>query len=138
MLGDLVLPYKKSTVLPALYQLDKPQEQTRGAIIDTMHRGREAGKFDVVMVNLGQEQGVKPGHVLSILHSSPAVIDMNRTPKYYDDATQLERFFADIYPNMPMEKIGELLLVDVYDKVSYGLIVESSHPARLLDKVVTP
>ena len=37
---------------------------------------------------------------------------------------------------MPKEKVGELIVFKVYDKVSYALITKNQHPIRIGDIAV--
>ncbi|MDC2889907.1 hypothetical protein [Psychrosphaera algicola] len=70
-------------------------------------------------------------------------------PKYQEDASSYERFVGQvknwfqsdedkgIYV-MPYEKIGQVMLFRVYERVSYGIVIKNSIPIYVGDKIQTP
>lgn len=94
-----------------------------------------AGARDVIAINRGGRHGLEAGHVLAILQKGDVVSDHfaegNSTSiassKGFHDKVQL-----------PNERIGLVMVFKTYENMSYGLIMESSHPVRTGDIVRTP
>ncbi len=73
-------------------------------------------------MNLGEREGMEPGHVLDIFQQGELVRDRQR----------------DEMVRLPRTRSGSLVLFRVYEKVSYGLIMESLRPIYMQDIVESP
>jgi hypothetical protein len=83
------------------------------------------GKDSVVLINLGAEDGLERGHVLS-LHS-------RRSTVYTDNKTKkVER------RELPEERYGIIFIFRVFDHLAYGLVMEAKHPLAVGDAVRNP
>jgi hypothetical protein len=147
--GDFLLPVMQGQMLPAYFNIHRPEQPIEGSVIASPNQSREFSTMDIVVLNLGSEQQVEPGHVLDIERQSPGVIDGQRGPRYPEDSSQFEKLVFDaseffgVEPDdgntvwtMPKEKVGELIIFKVYDKVSYALITKNQHPIRIGDIAV--
>lgn len=147
--GDFLLPAMEGQMLPAYFTMHRPKQPMSGSIIASPSDVREFSTMDVVVLNLGANQNVEVGHILDLERQSPTVIDGPRGPRYPEDSSKYEKllsaagelFGAEQDENsttwtMPKEKVGELIVFKVYDKVSYALITENQHPIRVGDSVV--
>jgi len=119
--GDRLMPVEKDIALP-YYQPRAPQQKVRGYLLRILGGVREAGPYQVVILSLGHREGMEPGHVLQIRYNQGQAKDPV-TGRMFD---------------LPEEQTGLLMIFRVFDKVSYGLIVQAVRPVRLGDVVVTP
>ena len=85
----------------------------------------EIGSREVVIINRGSREGMEIGHVLALYHDRPSVIPANATGSK-------EKI------KLPAERYGMLFIFRVFEKVSYGLVLNSTRPVNLLDVVQTP
>ena len=146
--NDFLMPAMDGQMLPAYFNMKRPEGELNGTIIASANELREFSTMDIVVLNLGAEQ-VKPGFVLDIERQSPEVFDGRSGPRYREDSTSLEKLITDTNEyfgveadkdskvwHMPKEKVGELMVFKVYDNVSYALIVKNQHPIRVGDYAV--
>jgi len=147
--GDFLMPAMEGQMLPAYFDIHRPSEPVTGNIIASPRQVREFSTMDVVVLNLGSEQNIEAGHVLDLERQSPTVIDGPRGPRYPEDSSKYEKLLSDVSQlfgsesdeesttwTMPKEKVGELIVFKVYDKVSYALITKNQHPIRIGDIAV--
>ncbi|KAB2935762.1 MAG: LysM peptidoglycan-binding domain-containing protein [Candidatus Contendobacter sp.] len=79
-------------------------------------------QYSSVIINLGAQEGLQPGHVLAI---------------YGKDRT-VEDPVSGGTVKLPGERSGLLMVYKVHDLVSYGLVMQAERPIRLQDRVTTP
>ncbi len=79
-------------------------------------------QYSSVIINLGAQEGIEPGHVLAIFGKSRTV----------DDPV------SGSAVKLPGERAGLLMVYKVYDLVSYGLVMQAERSIRLQDRVTTP
>lgn len=120
--GDRLMPAERSEAFN--YVPHPPEKDVRARIISVYHGVTQVGRNSVVAINAGREQGVDPGTVLSVLELGRTVIDREDKDK------------AKI--KLPDEPIGQLLVFRIFDKISYGLVVQASKAISLGDVVVKP
>jgi hypothetical protein len=76
--------------------------------------------------------------MLGIYRNSPTVIDGKNGPVYLEDATKLQKVMRDFGGealSMPQEKVGELMVFKVAEKVSFAIVTQTSRPVRVGDKI---
>jgi len=79
-------------------------------------------QYSSVIINLGAQEGIEPGHVLAIFGKRREVTD----PVSGDSI------------KLPGERAGLLMVYKVHDLVSYGLVMQAERSIRLQDRVTTP
>ena len=79
-------------------------------------------QYSSVIINLGTQEGLEPGHVLAI---------------YGKDRT-VEDPVSGGTVKVPGERSGLLMVYKVHDLVSYGLVMQAERFIRLQDRVTTP
>ncbi|MDS4031914.1 MAG: LysM domain-containing protein [Candidatus Contendobacter sp.] len=79
-------------------------------------------QYSSVIVNLGAQEGLQPGHVLAI---------------YGKDRTIDDPVSGGVV-KLPGERSGLLMIYRVHDLVSYGLVMQAERSIRLQDRVTTP
>ena len=89
------------------------------------------GQYQVVVINRGSSHGLEPGHVLAIYHTGPRVKD----PKSRDVSMH-----GGVGGNvqLPDWKAGTFMVFKTFDRISYGLVMESETPIRTDDRVQNP
>ncbi|HZF26141.1 MAG TPA: LysM peptidoglycan-binding domain-containing protein [Steroidobacteraceae bacterium] len=127
--GDLVFPGTFDTPLDFIPH--PPAGKVDGQIISIVNALSMVGKYQVVVINRGSSHGLEPGHVLAIYHAGSRVKD----PKSRGVSST-----GGIGGNvqLPDWKAGTFMVFKTYDRISYGLVMESEVPIRNFDRVTNP
>lgn len=83
-----------------------------------------ASQNQVVVLNRGRREGIESGHVLAILKDGQQL----------RDTTDPKRPLI----KLPNERNGLLMVFRVYEKLSYGLILDITDSVRVGDRLATP
>lgn len=121
--GDYVMPSARPEILS--YVPHAPRASIRGRVVSIYGGVGEAGKFSIVTVSRGRNDGIERGHVLAIWRAGATV-----TNRFEVDNPESAR--------LPDERYGLLFIFRVFDRVSYALVMESSRPIQPGDVVQTP
>ena len=117
---------KTPSVQSLSYVPHAPGSSIKGRIIAGPHDSvSEIGSKEVVIINRGSREGMEIGHVLALYHDRPSVTPANAI----DPKEKIK---------LPAERYGMLFIFRVFEKVSYGLVLNSTRPVNLLDVVQTP
>ena len=127
--GDLVLP--GSFDAPLDFVPHAPASKTEGEIISIVNGLSMVGKYQVVVINRGSSHGLEPGHVLAIYQAGPRVKD----PK-----SRGVSMSGGLGPKvqLPDYRVGTFMVFKTFDRISYGLVMESESPIRNYDHVRNP
>ena len=101
-----------------------PKPGLQGTILKSYRSLREIGRYDVVALNLGKDDGVTEGDVLTVWRRAQPI------------ARSLSKTGKKLYT--PEEKIGLLQVFRVFDNASYALITETQEEIHILDIVRSP
>lgn len=124
--GDKLLAAEDSELAPLELQAATDQ---RGYIIDNLEQHGLLGKFNVVVLDLGQ-RNVVPGTVMGIYLQGPGIVDGD-APQYEHENNFLRSAFSlGDEVQQPALKVGELVVFRVFEKVSYALITKSDEVIR--------
>ena len=141
-----------------------PEKQIDARIIRFYGGVAEGGPNSVVSINRGKKDGLEEGHVLAISRYGRVIQDPEYLVKSVDKTNQLKElnfetstgadgkkvvnFKKDPAPTkaaltpgqvkLPNERVGLLMIFRTFDKVSYGLIMNTSDAINLQDAVHTP
>lgn len=118
---DRLLVAPPRAALPYYYPRP-PANRVEGRVISALNAVSEVGPYTVVALSLGRREGLEEGHVLRV---------MRHVGKHNDPVTRRD------YP-LPDEESGLVLVFRIFDKVSYGLVMNANRPIHILDAVVTP
>lgn len=99
-----------------------PDFSIDGAIISVFGGVTQIGRHRVVVLNKGERDGLAEGHVLGVFQAGMEV----------DDRIRGERV------RLPEQRAGTLMVFRVFERVSYGLIVNANRPMHLHDRVRNP
>lgn len=91
------------------------------------------GKYSTLVINRGKRDGLAPGNVVAIFARGVNVAD-------YGGRGQSWMAYTASYNTvrLPDERSGTLLLFDVRDRLSFGIVVESIEPMRVGDFIKHP
>ncbi len=119
--SDRLLPFADQDVGATFYP-KAPDNDIEGVIIAVEGGVSSIGRYDVVTINRGRREGLQDGDVLLVLRAGERVKDT------------IERETV----MLPDEEAGTLIVFKTFEKVAYGLILESTRPLSIYDKVINP
>ena len=119
--GDLLMPFEERN-LEFQFFPRAPDRQVDGQIISVFQGVSMIGQYNVVVLNRGEVDGLKPGHVLAVYQKGAHV----------RDTTAYENIV------LPDERAGLLMVFQTFDNVSYALVMEAINTMSLLDRVTNP
>jgi hypothetical protein len=126
--GDLLMPRGlEKTNLNFKLKNRSSKKGSEGEIIDVGGGVSQIGQHQIVTITGGKNCGREIGEVLEVRHEA------NRDDNL--ETGEETKAFDRIYPK---EKTGELWVVNVFDQVSYALVVNATQPIYLLDTVASP
>ncbi len=120
-IGDVLLPFADEEVNSTFYP-KAPDVEIDGLIIAVEGGVANIGRYDTVAINRGEREGLKTGDVLAV----------NRAGKTIRDTVKSGTV------KLPSERAGLLIVFKVFEKVSYGLILEAERPLSVRDEVANP
>jgi len=121
--GDRLLLALESSIVRD-YMPHAPSSDIKGRIIAVFDGVSQIAEHNVVMIDRGQQDGVEVGHVLQI-----------------DDAGEVIRdvvLGGGEEITLPDEEAGALMVFRVFERVSYGLVMQSKRVIHRGDVVHTP
>jgi len=121
--GDRVVPTLENPIVQN-YHPHAPDDDIRGRIVGVVDGVRNVGKYNVVIIDRGQKDGIEVGHVLQIDQAGETIRDIVAGGS--NTAT------------LPNEKAGVLMVFRVFDRVSYALVMGANRALHRLDIVRTP
>jgi len=120
-IGDRLLPTEERRVESTFFP-SAPGTQIDGVIMTVLGGVTQVGRNDVVAINRGEKDGLAVGDILAIYKSGNVVRDrVNR-----------ERV------RLPPERAGILMVFRSFEKMAYGLVLETEEPLRVGDSVQNP
>ena len=138
--GDVLVDVAKSQNFPSFFTMQSASPGVQGKIIKAISGNREFAKQEVVFINLGNVHGIKQGDLLSVNRNSPDIVETSSGPAYAADAPYWSRLATttDSEYNIPAERVGEIMVYNVFEQYSMALILHSDKPLKLQDSVATP
>ncbi len=124
LIGDRLLAEDKSK-LDHLFFPKVPDTDVNAQIISLYDALFGVAKYQIVVINKGRQDGMEVGHLLATFTQGATVYD--RFDKNRNKPIKL-----------PDERSGLLMLFKTFDRVSYGLILESERVIRKYDFVHRP
>ena len=131
LMDDMLLPAPREELIN--YVPHAPDKVVDGRIIALDGESHEVGRNALVTVDRGSRDGLDVGTVLAIYHPTPVIPD----PRPSTEPSALSRFISDPtrdmmqptrYLPIPPERSGLLFIFRVFDKVSYGIVLNASEP----------
>lgn len=122
--GDRVMPTSEADTAFNFFP-QPPAEEIHGAIIGVLNGVQEIGQYDVVVLSKGEQDGLKKGHILTVVQKGKRVSDPFHINK--NELVQL-----------PNQEAGSILVFRTFERVSYALVMHATRNMRVLDLVQTP
>jgi len=119
--GDYLLPSEDRSTSSTFYP-SGPDNEINGAIIGVESGVRQVGKYNVVMINRGDREGLKVGNVLAIYKKGEIVTDRVNGGKVA----------------LPDERAGLLMVFRTFKKMSFALVLEADRPLAVGDSLQNP
>jgi hypothetical protein len=104
--GPLIKQFQNVTPAPA-------KVDAQGSIVALLTRDQLVGQGELVFIGLGKDSGVEPGNRLFVVRRGDALPPKSKTTVGQDD----RRF--------PARPLGEIVIVEVGEKISVGLVTLS-------------
>jgi hypothetical protein len=82
----------------------------------------QIGQYQVVVLNLGRQEDMEPGHVLAVMQKGAVVEDT----------------IAGDDVKLPDVKAGTVMVFRVFDRVSYALVMRATKAIHINDIVTNP
>jgi hypothetical protein len=126
-IGDRLIESDRAPVSPYFFP-KQPNGDPSGQII-SVHGGlNQIGQYQVVTLTGGQDKVREIGDVLSVFQKQkdlPSRLNANKSKE-------------DKPFEFPTLSVGKIIVFRVFDKVSYGLVLNATRPIYLLDEVGKP
>ncbi|WP_330925104.1 LysM domain-containing protein [Candidatus Sororendozoicomonas aggregata] len=118
--GDRVMD--KDTFTPVTTFFPKsPYTSVDGKVLAVVSGGKKAGKYDTVIISLGERDKMRPGDVLSIYES-----------KVVEDTATREKH------RIPSRELGMVMIYRPFEKVSYGIVMSAMEDVQIGDFLTNP
>jgi LysM domain-containing protein len=164
LVGDRLIPQSDEDVSTEFIPRSTDSEM-EGNILSVVDGVSQIGQYQIVVLNLGEEQGLEAGNVLGIYQSGYVVqdkigpniqeveeekpertADLSGTAGKISDAFGeiIDAFTFDYITNkqakvediiLPEEYVGVVMVFRTFNKVSYALVMETQGPVHVLDTV---
>ncbi|HEC52799.1 hypothetical protein LCGC14_0092010 [marine sediment metagenome] len=121
LVEDRLLESEERAVASTFFP-SEPTQKIDGLIMDVPNGVTQIGQYDVVLLDKGAREGLIEGNVLAIY----------KTGEVVRDRVQNERI------QLPAERAGLLMIFRVYDKMSYGIVLNATRQMAILDQVRNP
>ena len=130
--GDRLMALPEQEGMPAVFVPKAAPAITPGYIVDLPNKTTGGGKYDVVLINKGSRDQLSPGDVLDVRRPGAALVTRQGEVQYKESSSVYDRLFHSDSKQAPLpsEAIARVMLFKVYDKLSYGLIMQSSDMVR--------
>ena len=119
--GDRLLRQEERSIDSTFYP-SPPSGQIEGTILAVEGGLSQVGKMDVVVINRGEREGVVPGNVLAV----------------YKRGSRIRDRVSGSSVTLPDERAGLLMVFRVFEKVSFGLVLEAERGISVNDKLKIP
>ena len=107
--GDIIVRNNELALKP-LYHLAAAPQALDGKIIAAVNDSYQIAKYDGVVINLGANSSIYPGHVFNVV-KAPVQVEDPRTKELVTISNQVN---------------AVLMVVNVFDNLSYGIVLSAS------------
>ncbi|MDF3012209.1 MAG: LysM peptidoglycan-binding protein [Cellvibrio sp.] len=119
--GDNMLPSEDRSV-DSVFMPSAPDVDIEAQIIAVEGGVTQVGKFNVVIINRGEREGLQIGNVMAIYKTGEVVTDRVRGGNVA----------------LPDERAGLLMVFRTFEKMSFALVLEADRALAVADKVRNP
>jgi LysM repeat protein len=134
--GDRLLIREVSRIDATIFPTE-PSADMSGQIIAFLGAETLASQLDTVVINLGSEDDLVVGDILSIQKEGTRMTDeVERAKMPFRE--RMRTLFNQDRLTIPGNNVGTLLVYKIFDRLSYAVILSSTEPAELFNEVVSP
>ncbi|MFT7471853.1 MAG: hypothetical protein ACI8XU_001749 [Kiritimatiellia bacterium] len=134
--GDRLLIREESSIDATIFPTE-PSSDMSGQIVAFLGEESFASQLDTVVINLGNEDNLVVGDILSIQKEGTRMTDeVERAKMPFRE--RMRTLFSQDRLTIPGNDVGTLLVYKTFDRLSYAVILSSSEPAELFNEVVSP
>jgi hypothetical protein len=123
--GDRLVPKQKDP-LPPYFVPRAPTDDIDARIVTVLGGLSQIGQYQVVVLNQGARNGLRPGHVLTIYQDNGQTRDPTIDKDHY------------VFTKLPETYVGELMVFRALEKLSFALIMHATAPIHVGDAAYTP
>jgi hypothetical protein len=137
--GDRLVPAPREQLMN--YAPHAPTRPIQGQVIATTRDSVEVGRGWIVTLDKGARDGLDVGSVLAIYRVVPPIPDPRPStiPDILDRSLDQTKFFQpERTLNVPDERSGLLFVFRVFDRLSYGIVLNTTAPVFVGDYVRNP
>lgn len=102
-----------------------PGTQVRGEVLSLLDAISMLGQYQTLAINLGSRDGIETGNLLVVKRVGAVIPDFEE-----EDPT--------FKVKLPNERIGLVMIIRSFEKMSYALVMEASRPIVVTDYVESP
>ncbi len=125
--GDRLFPVTDDQVV-SNFTPRAPDGDVNGQIISVVDGVTQIGENDIVVLNLGSQDGMEEGLVLGIFQSGDRV----------EDLWAQENGARGVFVDLPELRAGTVMVFRPFDRVSYALVMQATRAMHLLDTAKNP
>ncbi len=122
-LGDRLIAAQKNIFNP-FFIPKEPTFNVSGKVISVYGGLTQIGQYQIIAINRGKQDGLEPGHVLSVFQGGE---------KKLDSVIQTNGFYK-----IPIHEAATFLVFRVFDKISYGVIMRARHASEVGNIIGNP
>lgn len=119
--GDILLPTNAQPVT-LTFKPRLPRIQGEARIVSLVDAISQSARNQVVVLNIGLHSNIQEGDVLAVETKGRQIVDKQGV----DGREKLA---------LPDQRTGVLMVFKSFEKVSYALVMESTHPVKVNDRV---
>lgn len=135
--GDLVLPLQNARY-PLNYAISQGVPTITGQIINSTSGRKQLGRYDVVVLNQGQTQGMKVGQMYQAMRQGSEYLLGDGAPIALQNANKWANFVAGLSDSiqLPDAASAELMVVAVTEQASFAIVLQSHDWLQVGDRFV--
>lgn len=96
------------------------------------------GQYQVVALNRGTGAGLEPGHILAVYQLGGTVRDTFKEGGLAAGRARRSSYSGGTTVQLPDERAGIIMVFKAFDKISYALVMETTHEIRQGDRAKNP
>jgi hypothetical protein len=132
--GDKLFP--EAVDVKADFVPHAPEQEVAASII-AVRSHRVIGQYQIVALNRGSSHGLEPGHVLAV-HQAGAKVRDNYSGGGLGAGGRSSFSGFGRSVQLPDERIGVVMVFKAFDRMSYALVMETTHEIRSGDRAKNP
>jgi hypothetical protein len=136
-IGDRLIP-RDGIQLDASFMPTPPPFEVDAAIVGIGSGKSIGGNYDTIIMNVGAEDGIDVGHLLTVQEPPVMVEDSFGDQSTWIKTKQVLGLDASHQIEFPGKNIATVLVYRVLDNASLGIVLKSDDAIRLNDRLVTP